>query len=121
MCTGNIASYNTLLLLTDPICKNFHERLCAKISDEGGDYRVIILIKHAWDACREWFPKENILVNVILCMVVELRITITSQVNVTLFTGGMVQAWVAQKLVNVSFYKFLRCTIFTIWRPILVK
>ena len=42
-------------------CKKFHERLCNKILDEGGDYRVIIFGVHAWDACREWFPREKIL------------------------------------------------------------
>ena len=38
-----------------------YERLCAKILEEGGNYRIIIIGKHAWDACRERFPEEKIL------------------------------------------------------------
>ena len=59
--TGNIASYNKLALLIDPIYEKFHERRYAKILEEGGNYCIIIIGKHAWDACREWFPEEKIL------------------------------------------------------------
>ena len=47
--TGDLTSYNDLAQLTDPICQIFHETLCAKITADAGDYRVIFLGKHAWE------------------------------------------------------------------------
>jgi hypothetical protein len=47
--------------LTDPIGQIFHETLCAKITEDGGNYRVIFLGKHAWEGCREWFNDNKIL------------------------------------------------------------
>jgi hypothetical protein len=53
--TCNLTSYNDLAQLTDPIGQIFHETLSAKITTDGGDYRVIFLGKHAWEGCRDWF------------------------------------------------------------------
>ena len=39
--TCNLTSYNDLAQLTDPIGQIFHEMLCAKITADGGNYRVI--------------------------------------------------------------------------------
>jgi hypothetical protein len=35
------------------------------------------------------------------------------------FLGGMVHAWVGQKLVNITFYKFLQCPICLIFKVII--
>ena len=51
----------TMALLTDPICNKLYKRLCGKILDKDGNYRVILLEKQRWDTYREWFPKEKIL------------------------------------------------------------
>jgi hypothetical protein len=59
--TGNLTSYNDLAQLTDPIGQIFHETLCAKITADGGDYRVIFLGEHAWEGCRDWFNDDKIL------------------------------------------------------------
>jgi hypothetical protein len=59
--TGNLTSYNDLAQLADPIGQIFHEMLCAKITADGGDYRVIFLGKHAWEGCRDWFNDDKIL------------------------------------------------------------
>jgi hypothetical protein len=59
--TSNLTSYNDLAQLTDPIGQIFHETLCAKITADGGDYRVIFLGKHAWEVCRDWFNDDKIL------------------------------------------------------------
>jgi hypothetical protein len=59
--TGDLKSYKDLCQLTDPIVKKFHENLCKKITDDCGDYRVILLGDHAWDACKKWFPSDKIL------------------------------------------------------------
>jgi len=48
----DIASYNSLALLADSICKKFHERLCNKILDEVDNYRVIFIGKRVWKAYR---------------------------------------------------------------------
>jgi hypothetical protein len=58
---GDLASYNELAQLTDPIGQIFHETLCAKITADGGDYRVIFLGDHAWEGCRDWFNDDKIL------------------------------------------------------------
>jgi hypothetical protein len=58
---GDLASYNELAQLTDPIGQIFHETLCAKITADGGDYRVIFLGEHAWEGCRDWFNEDKIL------------------------------------------------------------
>jgi hypothetical protein len=55
--TGDLTSYNDLAQLTDPICQIFHETLCAKITADGGDYRVIFLGEHAWEGCRDWISQ----------------------------------------------------------------
>ena len=47
--------------LTDPLGQIFHEKLCAKITADGGDYRVIFLGKHAWEGCRDWFYDNKFL------------------------------------------------------------
>jgi flagellar biosynthesis GTPase FlhF len=59
--TGNLTLYNDLAQLTDPIGQIFHETLCAKITADGGDYRVIFLGEHAWEGCRDWFNDDKIL------------------------------------------------------------
>ena len=59
--TGNLTSYNDLAQLTNPIGQIFHETLCAKITADGGNYRVFFLGKHAWEGCREWFNDDKIL------------------------------------------------------------
>ena len=41
--TGGLTSYDELAQQTDPISKIFHENLCAKIMEDGGDYPVILL------------------------------------------------------------------------------
>ena len=53
--TGILATYNELAQQTDQIRQIFHEKLCAKITADGGDYRVIFLGEHAWEGCRDWF------------------------------------------------------------------
>ena len=55
--TGDLKSYTDLCLLTDPIVKKFHENLCKKIADDDGDYRIILLGDHAWDAC--WIQNSS--------------------------------------------------------------
>ena len=40
-CTCDVSSYNELASLTYQICDEFHERLCAKILDEGYNYCVM--------------------------------------------------------------------------------
>jgi hypothetical protein len=56
------ASYNEIAKLSYPILKVFHEKLCQKIMQDGGDYyRVIIFGDHAWRACTSWFPKKKVL------------------------------------------------------------
>jgi hypothetical protein len=59
--TGDLTSYNDLAQLTDPLGQIFHETLCAKITADGGDYRVIFLGEHAWEGCRDWFNDDKIL------------------------------------------------------------
>ena len=59
--TGNLTSYNDLAQLTNPIGQIFHETLCAKITADGGDYRVIFLGEHLWKGCRDWFNDDKIL------------------------------------------------------------
>jgi hypothetical protein len=59
--TGDLTSYNDLAQLTDPFGQIFHETLCAKITADGGDYRVIFLGEHAWEGCRDWFYDDKIL------------------------------------------------------------
>ena len=59
--TGNLTSYNDLAQLTNPIGQIFHETLCAKITADGGDYRVIFLGQHTWEGCRDWFYYIKIL------------------------------------------------------------
>ena len=59
--TGNLTSYNDLAQLTNPIGEIFHEKLCAKITEDGGDYRVIFLGEHEWEGCRDWFYDDKIL------------------------------------------------------------
>ena len=52
--TCDLAWYNDLVQLTDPLGQIFHDKLCAKIAEDGGDYRVIFLVEHARVGCREW-------------------------------------------------------------------
>ena len=59
--TGDLTFYNELAQLTDPLSQIFHEKLCAKIMEDGGDYRDIFRGKHASEGCREWFYNEKIL------------------------------------------------------------
>ena len=59
--TGILATYNELAQQTDQIRQIFHEKLCAKITEDGGDYRVIFLGEHAWEGCRDWFYDDKIL------------------------------------------------------------
>ena len=59
--TGDLTSNDELAQQTDLIRKIFPKKLCAKITEDGGDYRVIFLGKHAWVGCREWFKDEKIL------------------------------------------------------------
>ena len=47
--------------LTNPIGQIFHETLCAKITADGGDYRVSSLGQHAWEGCRDWLYDNKIL------------------------------------------------------------
>ncbi len=47
--------------MTDPIGQIFYEKLCAKITADGGDYRVVFLDKHALEGCRDWFNDDKIL------------------------------------------------------------
>jgi hypothetical protein len=55
------ASYNALAKKSDPIMKDFHEKLCEKITQDGGDYRVVLFGNHAWSACANWFPVEKVI------------------------------------------------------------
>jgi hypothetical protein len=55
------ASYNALATLSDPIMKDFHEKLCEKITQDGGDYRVVLFGDHAWSACANWFPVKKVI------------------------------------------------------------
>jgi len=55
------ASYKNLAQLSDPITKVFHEKLCEKIVQDGGDYPVVLFGENAWDACKSWFPKAKVL------------------------------------------------------------
>ena len=59
--TCDLAWYNDLVQLTDPLGQIFHEKLCAKITADGGDYHVIFLGEHAWEGCRDWFYDDKIL------------------------------------------------------------
>ena len=59
--TGKLTLYNDLAQLTVPIGQIFHEKLCAKIMADGGDYPVIFLGKHVWEGCRDWFYDDKIL------------------------------------------------------------
>jgi hypothetical protein len=45
--TGDLTSNDELAQQTDLIRKIFPKKLCAKITEDGGDYRVIFLGKHA--------------------------------------------------------------------------
>ena len=49
--TCDLAWYNDLVQLTDPLGQIFH----------GGDYRVIFLGVHTWEGCRDWFYDDKIL------------------------------------------------------------
>jgi hypothetical protein len=50
--TGNkCASYNELAKKSDPIVKGFHEKLWEKITQDGGNYCVVLFGDHAWSAC----------------------------------------------------------------------
>jgi hypothetical protein len=55
------ASYNEIAKLSDPIMKDFHEKLCEKITKDGGDYRVVLFGDHAWSACANWFPAKKVI------------------------------------------------------------
>jgi hypothetical protein len=46
-CTDNFSSYNELALMIDLICGKFHERLWAKILEEGGQ----LPRHHSWKTC----------------------------------------------------------------------
>ena len=59
--TGDLTSYNDLAQLTDPIGQIFHPTLCAKITADGGDYRVSFLGQHPWEGCRDWLYDNKIL------------------------------------------------------------
>ncbi len=41
--------------------KNFHEKLCEKITQDGGDYLVVLFGDHAWSACASWFLREKVI------------------------------------------------------------
>ena len=41
--------------------KDFHEKLCEKITQDGGDYRVVLFGDHVWSACASWFLKEKVI------------------------------------------------------------
>jgi hypothetical protein len=55
------ASYNELAKKSDPIMKDFHEKLCKKITQDGGDYCVVLFGDHAWSVCANWFPAEKVI------------------------------------------------------------
>ena len=55
------ASYNELAKKSDPIVKDIHDKQCTRITQDGGDFRVVILDKHAYNECKNWFPKENVI------------------------------------------------------------
>ncbi len=46
--------------------KEFHKHLCARIAQDKGEYRVILLGKHAYKKCRYWYPKGTVLNDVLL-------------------------------------------------------
>jgi len=64
--TCDLTSYIDLAQLTNPLGQIFHEKLCAKIKSDGGDYRNIFLGKHAWEGCRDWFYDDK---NLNLCSI----------------------------------------------------
>ncbi len=48
--------------ISDKYTRNFHAKLlCERITQEGGDYRVVIFGEHAWKARKDWFPAEKVL------------------------------------------------------------
>jgi hypothetical protein len=47
--------------ISDAHTRNFHAKLCKRITREGGDYHVVIFGEHAWEACKDWFPAEKVL------------------------------------------------------------
>jgi hypothetical protein len=55
------AFYNELAKKSDPIMKDFHEKLCKKITQDGGDYCVVLFGDHAWSACANWFPAKKVI------------------------------------------------------------
>ena len=55
------ASYNALAKLSDPIVKVFHKKLCQKITQDGGNYCVVLFGDHVWSACASWFLKEKVI------------------------------------------------------------
>ena len=56
-----VASYDELAKKSDPIVKDIHDKRCTRITQDGGDFRVVILDKHAYNECKNWFPKENVI------------------------------------------------------------
>jgi hypothetical protein len=55
------ASYNELAKKSDPIVKAFHVSLCEKITQDGGNYSVVLFGDHAWSACANWFPAKKVI------------------------------------------------------------
>ena len=41
--------------------KDFHQKLCEKIAQDGGDYRVVLFGDHTWCAWANWFPVEKVI------------------------------------------------------------
>ncbi len=83
--TGNIASYNKLALLTDPICeknmRGFAPRFCKRVATTASLSLENMPGTHAGSGS----PRRRFSINGILHMEVVLGETITSKVNVTLF------------------------------------
>lgn len=65
--TGVTSALVTFHPTTNWLCRQIwfsekiHQRRCPKILDEGNNYCVIFLGKHAWETCGEWFTNDVIL------------------------------------------------------------
>ena len=47
--------------MSNQYIRDFHVRVCERIMQDVGDYRVIIFGDHAWNACQDYFPREKVL------------------------------------------------------------
>ncbi len=57
------ASYDDLMKVSDEHTRNFHVKLCERITREGGDYTVLssLASMRGKNACKDWFPAEKVL------------------------------------------------------------